>query len=156
MKQERDADMARAAELLYTTYDPEIDEGISFFRDQQEKLRHKRADTYQEGGELNIYTMKKGVKKFSNLAAINGALTYCRVAIEELEALKLEPSFNPEKIEVLKAGIPSIEVMSEFDSERPILPKLPGELDLLPDGEQTDYLTRKLLRKVRKLLEKKN
>ena len=105
---------------LLQNYDPMIDESLLFFRDKLDFLRTPgRISRNAIGAERNIFTEKKTVKQESNVPAINSAMAYCRAAITELEYMKLAPAVDAEKIAALKAGVPKIDVYTEYTGEKP-------------------------------------
>ena len=106
---------------LLQNYDPMIDESLLFFRDKLDFLRTPgRISRNAIGAERNIFTEKKTVKQESNVPAINSAMAYCRAAITELENMKLAPAVDAEKIAALKAGVPKIDVYTEYTGEKPL------------------------------------
>jgi len=110
--------------ILIESAEPEIDEGILFFQKKLSFLRSPgRISRNSIGAERNLFTWKRTTKQETNLAAVNGALAYCQTTIKGLEAMKLWPALDMEKIEEMKAGIPSIDEYQEFIGEKP-LPKL--------------------------------
>jgi hypothetical protein len=150
-KFDREREISRLKEVLYSCYDPAIDQTIDFFRERFEALRRKKisSQTIREG--TDIFTLTKKLKSFSNYAAVNGALTYLRVAIEILEKMKLEPAFAPAKIEILKKEIPDTETLQELEVEKP-LPKTPDPLHSLPSDSCLDYTIEKLNEKFKKIM----
>jgi hypothetical protein len=105
---------------LLESADPAIDTAILFFKDKLDWLRTPgRISRNAVGAVRNIFTEKKTVKEESNVPAINSAMTYCRAAITELENMKLAPALDAEKIAELKAGIPKIDVYTEYVGEKP-------------------------------------
>ncbi len=106
--------------LLIETAPPEIDDAIEFFQQKLNWLRQPfRISHRAEGSVLNLVTLGRITNKSSNLLAINAALTFCQGAIRTLELMKLEPVFDGDSIEELKAGVPAIDVFSEISGERP-------------------------------------
>ena len=106
---------------LLESADPAIDEAITFFRYKLDFLRTPgRISRNAIGAERNIFTEKKTVKQESNVPAINSAMAYCRAAITELENMKLAPAVDAERIAGLKAGIPKIDVYTEYTGEKPL------------------------------------
>lgn len=106
---------------LSESADPAIDAAINFFRDKLDFLRGPgRISRNAIGAVRNIFTEKKTVKEESNIEQINSALQYCRAAITELENMKLAPAMDAERIAELKAGIPKIDVYTEYTGEKPL------------------------------------
>ena len=105
---------------LIESADPAIDAAITFFRDKLDFLRTEgRISRNAIGADRNIFTEKKTVRQESNLEAINSALQYCMAANKELESMKLAPALDAERIAALKAGIPKIDVYTEYVGEKP-------------------------------------
>ena len=108
-------------EILIESAAPEIDEGILFFQEKLAWLRSPgRLSRTAIGAERNLFTMTKTLKQESNRAAVLSALEFCRLAIKELETMKLSPALDGAKIEKMKAGVPSIDVYSEVTGEKPL------------------------------------
>ena len=98
-----------------------IDEATLYFRDKLDFFRAPgRISRNAVGSERNIFTWKKTVKEESNAQAINDAMRYCQAAITELENMKLAPAVDAERIAGLKAGIPKIDVYTEYTGEKPL------------------------------------
>jgi len=96
-------------EILLTSYPPEIDAGIEFFRNKLDELRGPgKISVNRIGAERNIFTERVTTRAENNVDAINEALQYCMDAIKTLEAMKLCPAVDLSGIEALKAGIPRI------------------------------------------------
>ena len=107
--------------VLYESAFPEIDEGITFFNEKLDYLRSPGRISRIAGGSVNnILTCKKTVKEESNRDAVLSALAYCQAAIKKLEGMKLSPALDAEKIEQMKAGVPSIDVYTEYQGEKPL------------------------------------
>lgn len=116
-------EQAAAERILLENYSEKIDEAILFFRDKLDELRKPgKIDRRGRGAERNIFTWKVKTTEESNVQAINSAMAYCRAALVELEQVKLLPELDAEKIAALKAGIPTIDVYTEYGGEKPIGP----------------------------------
>lgn len=116
-----DSAISRQEQILIESADPLIDETIQFFRDKLDYLRSPgRISRIAGESEKNIITETKTVKEETNENVINSALQYCLAAIKELERMKLTPALDMEKIERMKAGIPSIDVYTEYQGEKPM------------------------------------
>jgi hypothetical protein len=153
-KQSFEHERGRAEEILLSNYDERIDEGIRFFRDHFDALRRKKADFQTHKGETNLFTWAKELVTFTNGPAINAGLYFSRCAVENLEAMKLEPRFDPEKIETLKRQIPDTGELTEITTEKPI-PKDAADvnpLHLLPSDSEREWSMGKLLKKIDKVL----
>jgi hypothetical protein len=139
---------------LFESADPEIDAAILFFRDKLDFLRTPgRISRNAVGAVRNIFTEKKTVKEENNVPAINSAMNYCRAAITALEQMKLLPAMDTEKIAALKAGIPKIDVYTEYTGEKPLPRDPPTEIEKIrmDDAAGTsDYLLKKLHEKIDK------
>lgn len=142
-------------QILIETAAAEIDEAIQFFRDKLDFLRSPgRINLRALGVERNLFAWKKNVKGESNLNAVHSALAYCRDAIKQLELMKLTPALDVEKIEQIKAGIPSIDVYSEVSGERSLPRVSINPLDSLPSDSEMNRKKNKLLQKADKVLKK--
>ena len=141
--------------VLIESADPAIDEGIEFFRGKLGWLRSPgRISRTAGGSERNIFTMKKIVKEESNVDAINSALQYCMAAIKELERMKLTPALDAEKIERMKAGVPSIDVYTEVTGEKPMEKINTDPRSLFKSDSQMDWELGKLNEKFKKVMGK--
>lgn len=108
--------------ILFETRDPAIDEAIEYFREETRKLRLPSAIRQSTGkGEKNPANNKQEIVLRTNRAAVIEAINYSRAAIEELEAMKLHPECDAERIEALK-GIPSIDVYIESEAYAVAMP----------------------------------
>jgi hypothetical protein len=107
-------------ELLYTTYDPAIDEAITFFHEKLDALRSMKESyqTFVKG--YNIFKMKKEVGAYTNEQAILRSIRYCQEAIEALEGSKIIPELDPDIIEELKSNIPDPHELEEIGGEKDI------------------------------------
>lgn len=149
-----DNEIGQQEEILLETADPIIDETITFFRDRRETLFRKKADSQTRKVGSNIFTMIKEFITFSNAGAIKDALTYCLAAIRELEAMKLTPTLDTERIETLKRGIPDTDEMTEITSEKPF-PKINTDpRDLLKSESQENWELGKLHEDFKRLMRK--
>jgi hypothetical protein len=109
-------------DILLETADPKIDEAIQFFNDKLKFLRDpSRIHSHALGAEKNFFSMKKKVKAESNYDAVISAMRYCQESIKALEAMRLIPKLDPEKIEALKNGIPNIDIYTESVGEKRII-----------------------------------
>lgn len=134
-------------EILYSCYDPAIDEAIIFFNKKLAWLRSPGRITHiKAGSESNLFTDTVTFKEESNAAAVRDSLKYCQDAIPALEKMKLTPEIDLPGIEALKAGIPRIDVYKEFEGERP-MPKGPDAGFLAKIWKETNNRTAELLRK---------
>lgn len=119
-----DTDIRLEEQTLLETYDSLIDKTITFFRERLDYLRSPgRISIDKRGSERNIFTETKKVVVESNEPAILSAVEYCMAGIKELEGMKMTPELNLQKIEQLKAGMPKIDIYSEFTGEKPF-PKI--------------------------------
>jgi hypothetical protein len=112
----------RASEAsLLESADPALDEAIIFFKEKLDYLRSPgRISRNAIGSSRNIINWTKIVKDESNADAVRAALRYCQDAVAELEKMKLSPALDAEKIAVLKAGMPSIDVFQESTGTKPM------------------------------------
>lgn len=137
--------IGRQEMILLESTDPALGEAITFFREKLDWLRTPgRINQNAVGAIRNVFTEKKTTRRESNLEAINSAMAYCRAAIMELESMKLAPALDAERIEGLKAGIPSIDVYTEYTGEKPMA-KVPPTF--FPGTAYQDELTERLLRR---------
>lgn len=96
----------KITDQLHETADPALDEAREFFQGRLDRLRKMRIVNEQDVGALNLLTLRKKAKTFSNREAINKALRYCQAAIAHLAELRLLPAPDPEHIEKMKTEIP--------------------------------------------------
>ena len=116
-------EIAKQQELLLGNYDTALDDASAFFTEKLEWLRAPGRVTRSAGGAVrHIGAWKKITSQESNSGAVGAALQFCQSAIRALEQMKLVPEVDLAAIERLKAGIPSIEIYTEFSSEKS-LPK---------------------------------
>ena len=107
---------------LFETADEKIDEAIEFFNKKLKFMRDPgRIRSNALGAEKNFFSMKKKVKAESNYDAVISAMRYCQESIKALEAMRLKPKLDPEKIEGLKNGIPNIDTYTESVGEKRII-----------------------------------
>lgn len=134
---------------LRNTYDERIDEAEKFFNDRLEWLRTPgRTSRTGHKSEFNVFRMAYKTRQESNHAAVLAALKYCQDALAELEKMKLEPNLDPAKIEVLKAGIPQIDIYEEVTGEKPA-PRVNLDPSVsLPSDDQLDWSFKKLMDRV--------
>lgn len=144
----------RQQEILYSCYDPALDEAIKFCRDRYEISLHKSVNSQTRAGERNIFTMVKNMITFSNARSIENALAYCLLAIRELEAMKLDPVLDVERIETLKKGIPNIDELTEITTEKPFPKVNTDPRALLKSDSQIDYEIGKLTEKFKKVMKR--
>ena len=105
---------------LIGTASIDIDEALDFFQLKLEWLRKPgRISRSAQGSILDLVSLKRITTEVSNLSAVNDALRYCQSAIRKLNSLKLEPILDPGTIEMLKNGVPHIDIFSEVKGERP-------------------------------------
>ncbi|MBN2032175.1 MAG: hypothetical protein JW836_02785 [Deltaproteobacteria bacterium] len=148
-----DRERSLATGELNESADREIDAGIEWFRKQLDEIRARGITTDRAGAKTNLVNETKNLTFRTNRPAVLKALAYCKAAIEALEKLKLEPIFDPAKVEVLKKDVPDTGKMSEFSGERP----LPGSkgvnpLSLLPSDELYNLQMAEINEKFRKLM----
>jgi uncharacterized protein YjaZ len=99
---------------LLDTCDPAIQEAIKFFADKISEARKASAIRRSVGlGDRNAANNKREIFRASNYASIVAAIGYMRAAIDELEAMKLIPECDHQRIEALKNGIPSLQEFVE-------------------------------------------
>lgn len=145
-----EGEIRREQEILYSCYDPAIDEAITFFNEKLDWLRSPGRITHvKAGSERNIFTEKVTVKEESNVNAVHAAVQYCQDAIPKLNEMKLLPEFNHDAIESLKTGIPSIDVLDGYEGERN-LPKGPDGSLLAKMRQETHNRIEELLGGIRK------
>ncbi len=141
-------------QVLFETAAPEIDEAITFFNEKLDFLRSPgRISRSAIGSEKNLIAWKKTTREESNAAAVKGALAYCQAAIKELERMKLSPALDMEKIEQMKAGVPSIDVYAEYQGEKP-LERGPDPLAGLKSESHLNYELAKLNEKIKKVIKR--
>jgi|GEM_PF-1473294 len=140
--------------ILYETASFEINEAVAFFTEKLDFLRSPGRISRTAGGSVsNIFTMKRTTKEESNADAVKGVLSYCQAAIKELERMKLTPALDVEKIERIKAGVPSIDIYTEVTGERP-LSRPPDPLAALPSDSEIDWKRDSLIEKAKKVLKR--
>lgn len=152
-RQRLEWERSHAEAALLENYDPRIDEAITFFRDRFESLRVKDINSQTRTGETNAFTETKEIFTYSNVAAIQNALTYCRTSIDELEKMKLTPDLDADRIETLLKGIPDADELTEITGEKP----LPGSkgfnpLHLLKSDDQLSWEIGKIGEKFKKVM----
>jgi hypothetical protein len=132
-------------EVLYETADPLIDETIQFFGDKLDWLRKPgRISRIGRPSEKNLFIWTKTVEEETNVAAIKLALQYCIEAIKTLEGMKLSPELHLQKIEGLKAGVPSIDIYEEVSRRKPMERQAPT---FIPPSDYDDLRIERLLKK---------
>lgn len=110
---------------LLANYDPAIDEAIEFFREEHERVRKVSATTYGAAEEVNLISLEQQYSRETNYPAICARLAYCRESIKLLEECKLVPEYDPELFVRLKADLPSLDDLTEYRAERPVLRDIP-------------------------------
>ncbi len=105
-------------EIIYTTYDPEIDRGIEFFNTKLADFRRLKANSQTRNMGLNLIKLKKKLVTYSNKNSILRAVEYCQQSIKLLEAMKLEPEFDEVLLEKLKDNIPDPHQLEDFNIEK--------------------------------------
>jgi hypothetical protein len=152
-RQRLDWEQSHAEAALLSNYDPRIDEGIQFWRGKFEELR-KGTVNRQKHAESNVET--KTITTFSNADSIRQALAYCMAAIRQLEAMRLEPVFDPTKIERLRAEEPDANLWEEFSTTkgRHNDEPRPGLLSAIRQASEeiSDLTVKTLLEKAKKIL----
>jgi hypothetical protein len=147
-------------EILFSSYGPEIDDALIFFRNKLDWLREPgRVTTTKNGSQTDIFAMTKTAKIESNYQAVVSAMRYCQNAICTLEKMKLIPEVDLPRIENLKKDIPKIDVFNEFSDEKDIShdePR-PGYRKAIMEatGNFLDYSIAKLTEKAQKALKPK-
>jgi hypothetical protein len=139
---------------LIESADPQIDEAIQFFRDEYDALRRKAVHKDSQQGPLNPLTLRRKLITRSNYQAISGALEYCRVAMHELEVMKLMPVPDAERIAELKAALPDPGEMREYSADKK-LPAVAAEVDpirRLPSESWLELQGRKLDERIKRTL----
>ena len=115
---------------------PEVAEAITWFNERLSEIRDQTITT-REGSARDLALWRKRVFLSTNRPAIMTALDYCKGAIRELEAMKQAPAADLARIEALKKEIPSTDIFTEVEGEKPLekgaetVPlafKLPGDL----------------------------
>ncbi|MDI6797104.1 MAG: hypothetical protein QMD09_09165 [Desulfatibacillaceae bacterium] len=131
--------ISRQQAILLQTADPRIDEALEFFRSEHERIRHtKPIEQTRQDGRRNPYRDEQNLIIYTNLGARDKALTYVRAALRGLELAKLQPTFDQQEIEKLKAGIPSLEVFEEIKHTRKDRGFIPPRF-----GDETEFLLRR-------------
>lgn len=152
-----EAAIQREQEILYSSYSPEIDTAIQFFRDKLDELRSPGRISSQRTGlvEKNIFSEKIKSKIESNFNAVTLALRYCQEAIRSLEASKLQAAVDMDKIQKLKDNIPRTDTYTEGEAERQMPgTKTPNPSSLLPSDEAMEWKKNTVLEKAKKLLKR--
>lgn len=140
-----EAGISHEEQILYDSYDPRIDETISFFRDKLDYLR-KPGRITKTGGKsiINLFSWTRTMKGESNVKAIHDSIAYCQNAIKELEKMKLLPELDTLKLQAIKDGIPSTDVYEEITGQKPMEKQNPS----------WDVLTKHVDEKIAKLFQK--
>jgi len=139
---------------LIKSADPQIDEGIDFFREKLAWLRSPgKIEMHRLGAERDIFTETVKVKCDTTHPAILEAIDYCRDALTFLELLKLMPEFDIQVIEAMKKKIPDIYIFTESEGEKPMEGSRPRSIaSYFDSADLTDYKVKKLLEKADKSL----
>ena len=120
-------EIRRQEQVLIETTPAEIGEAITFFQAKLNFFRTPgRISRNAIGSERNLISWKKKTFEESNAQAVRDAMRYCQAAIKELERMKLVPELDLSKIEGMRAGVPPIDVYSEFTGEAPMPKALPS------------------------------
>ncbi len=143
----------RAKYELLESYDERLDAAIEHFRALHEKIRQTKPTRQGYRGERNLFAETETFVTTTNAPAIKKALDYCRESILELEGMKLNADLNIDRIEALKAGVPSIEGFEEITGTR-VLPGSKGVNPLwaLPSDSEHEWRIGKLTEKFEKLM----
>lgn len=146
---------SQQTEILLSNYDPALDGAITFFQEKIDWLCDPmRIHEDVANGGTNVFLMEKTLVQRSNIAAIRGALAYCRAAIQGLEQAKLEPSIDPAAIQELKAEIPNIDTWDATETKKPIRQHVPSWRDGLKSDDQMDFEAEKATKKADKIIRK--
>ena len=138
---------------FFSTYPAAIDEGIEFFRGKLDILRKPgKISTQKAGGVRNLFTWKKAVTAYTNAPAVLAAGQFCRAAIAELEAMRLNPDPDLTRIEALKKGVPDHTVMTEIGGEKDLEKFEDPAAGLFPTDEFHDWSMKKLNEKFQKVM----
>jgi chromosome segregation ATPase len=143
----------RAKYELLESYDERLDAAIEHFRALHEKIRQTKPTRQGYKGERNLIAETETFVTATNVSAIRAALDYCRESISELEGMKLSAQFDHERVEALKAGVPSIEGFEEITGTR-TMPGLKGVNPLwaFPGDSEYEWSMKKLEEKFKKLM----
>ena len=138
--------------ILLDNYDPKIDEAIQYFQDLFYSLQNpKHFQKYGTEGKFSILHLKRLPGEVeSNHAVIKRTLEYCRESMQELEAMKLLPEPDFERIEALKKGVPDWENTFEAHHIPRPFSDLPEGIKFLPP--RTPSTKEKLFKKCADLL----
>lgn len=150
---EIERDIRGAEKVLLQSYDERIDQAIDYFRELHEKIRHTEPSKQKYNGERNLFTETETYSTITNMGAIIKAMDYCRESILELEAMKLSAKLDLDRIEALKAGVPSLDTFEEITGSRP-MPGSKGVNPLwgLPGDSEYEWSMKKLEEKFKKLM----
>ncbi len=143
-------------QILLTTYDPAIDKGIDFFRNQLDQIRKTNTSwqTYKEG--IDLLKFRKKLVSYSNRGSILKALDYCQKAIQGLEGLKLRADFDPAWIEDMKINIPDPHLLEEYETDKPIKDQSDvNPLMLIKSEDQHEWELEKLNDKFKQVMSPK-
>ena len=147
--------MRQEQEILFSCYDPAIDEAIIFFRDKLDDLRKPgRISSNVIKSEFNIFTFGRKTKAENNKQAVNDALKYCQNAIIKLDEMKLCPELDLTGIEKMKTGIPRIDVYQEVTGERAAEKINDDPRSLLPSDSEIAWSLKKVDEKFKKIMKR--
>ena len=118
-KRNRISEDTRREELILSeTCAPAIDGAIQYFQERfYENNRGENVRLSSRQARVNPYNGRITTRTTSNMEAIVGVGEYCQNAMEELNKMKFEVDFDPDKIEKLKNGMPSINEYEEWESD---------------------------------------
>ncbi len=153
-KLDRESDIRKNQEILFSSYPPEIDAAIEFFKERLDFLRRPGKISIQKaGGVLNLISWKKNTTAYSNAPAVQEATRYCQSAIRELEAMRLIPDPDTARIASLRKGVPDHTIMSEFTGERDAERTPPNpDIPTLGSEQLNDWNIKKLNQKFREVM----
>lgn len=141
---------------LLESASPRLDTEIEYFEAIFEKLRSPakiHSQSYQ--GERDLFNETQEVITASNLAAIEEALKYCRVAVDEIGRMKFQAEPDEARLKELRENVPNWEERRELVGVK-VMPGLKGTnpLHRFPSDSELDWRMGKLLEKAKKLLRK--
>jgi hypothetical protein len=138
----------READFLRKTASPEIDQAIEFFKEKERYLMQPERFSRQRvgGGPLNLVNLSQDFEVEDNGEAIRTALNYVRAAQKALGALKLEASFDPEKVEALKKAIPDHRERKPYNGTRQKRDEFP-KIPIISDAQALLHQATRILRR---------
>jgi len=150
---EIERDIRGAETVLLQSYDERLDVAIEHFRTLHEKIRQTEPTRQGYKGERNLIAETETFITATNAPAIKEALNYCRESILELESMKLSADLDIDRIEALKAGVPSLVTFKEVTGTR----TMPGSKGVnpswsLPSDSEHEWRIGKLTEKFKKLM----